>query len=142
MPYPSLLSLPKQEDYRKHFESKYCCGPIAAFDGISVRFRKRDFDHAFFESHSRTAKKDTFSLQRAERMDWIAAALQDQASERYVGWDKAKKRYDRTRRVTVVMSDYVVVIALKKGGYASFITAYVADSCRTLNLIRSGPVWA
>ena len=74
-------------------------------------------------------------------MDWIAAALQDSASERYFGWDNTRKRVDRTRRVTVVMGDYVVIIALKNSNEAWFVTAFVADSGRTLNLLRRGPVW-
>lgn len=139
MPYPPLIDLPTQEEYRRHYENLYCRRPIITFDSISVRFRKRDFDHAFFETV--VTKDDTFSSIRAQRMDWIAAALQDSASERYFGWDNTRKRVDRTRRVTVVMGDYVVIIALKNSNEAWFVTAFVADSGRTLNLLRRGPVW-
>ncbi len=140
MPYPPLVSYQTIDEYRVHFERVYCQGPIVTFDGIPVRFRKDDFDHAFFES--RRAKDDTFSPQRSQRIDWIQATLQDPDSERYVGWDKKKKRYDRQRRVAVVKGNYVVVIAINKAGKGRFITAYVADSSRTLGMIRQGPKWA
>jgi hypothetical protein len=32
--------------------------------------------------------------ERAERMDWIKATLQDPNAELYVGCDREKKRYD------------------------------------------------
>jgi len=139
MPYPPLVSYQTIDEYRAHFEKVYCRGPIVTFDGIPVRFRKRDFDHAFFES--RTTKDDTFSPQRSQRIDWIQATLLDPDSERYVGWDKKKKRYDHQRRVAVVKGNYVVVIAINKDGAGRFITAYLADSSRTVGLIRQGPKW-
>jgi hypothetical protein len=44
------------------------------------------FDHAFFEwSERRGGPKDTFSADRARRIDWIAAALQDAEAELFVG---------------------------------------------------------
>jgi hypothetical protein len=140
MPYPPLVNYSLEEEYRRHFERVYCSGPVVTFDDIPVRFRKKDFDHAFFES--RQAKDDTFSIIRAERIDWIKAALKDTHSERYVGWDNKQKRYDRKRRVALVMGSYVVVIALTAAGSGIFITAYVADSEKTLKLIRQGPRWA
>jgi hypothetical protein len=137
--YLSFLCCNTIQEYRRHFESVYCKGPVMTFDGIPVRFRKRDFDHAFFESME--SQDDTFSQQRATRMDWIRTALQDPNAERFIGWNKKKKRYDSLRRVTVVKENYVVVIALDKRGRANFITAYVADSPRTLMMIRRSPVW-
>lgn len=140
MPYPPLVNYSSKEEYRRHFERVYCNGPVVTFDDISVRFRKKDFDHAFFESI--LEEDDTFSITRAKRIDWIKAALKDPHSERYIGWDKKQKRYDRKRRVTLVMGNYVVVIALTATGAGIFITAYVADSEKTLKLIRQGPRWA
>jgi len=75
------------------------------------------------------------------RLDWIKVALEDVESERYQGWDRQHKCYDTRRRVTLVMGDYVVVIALKSDTEADFITAYVADSSRTLAQIRKSPKW-
>jgi hypothetical protein len=148
MDYPPLLRLASAAQYRAHFENIYCRGPIATFDGIEVRFRKRDFNHSFFESKHRNSRKDDFSLKRAERMDWIKTALRDPDAERYLGWDKRRRTYVRSRRVTVVMSNYVVVIALKSEKKADFVTAFVADTAAspnrpsTVDLVRRGPKWA
>ena len=113
----------------------YCQQSITTFDGILVIFRKKQFDHCFFESSSRDGKKDLFSQKRAERIDWIKAALLDPHGELYVGWDRKRKRYDKRRRVTIVMREYVVVIRLKGLKTADFVTAYVADIPGT---IRTG----
>ena len=140
MPYPPLVKYLSEQEYRQHFEDVYCKQPLLTFDGISVRFRKRDFYHAFFES--KNAKDDTFSILRAECMDWIKAALEDPNSDRFIGWNNRLKRYDNRRRVTVVLRNYVVIIGFTNKGVGFFITAFVADSDRTLNLIRKGPRWA
>ena len=139
MPYPPLVSYQSEERYRLHFEQVYCRGPIITFDGIPVRFKKGDFNHVFYES-VRT-KDDSFSHMRAERIDWIRAALEDPKSERYVGWDKKRKRLDKRRRVTLVMGNYVAVIGISARRKARFITAFVADSEHTLRMIRQNPKW-
>jgi hypothetical protein len=54
-----------------------------------MRFKKQDFDHAFYES--RTTKDDTFLDSQAERIDWIQAALEDPKSEWFVGWDNKER---------------------------------------------------
>ena len=128
MAYPSLVKYGTDNEYRVHYERVYCRGPIRTFDNIEVRFHKNRFDHCFFESTRRNQKKDKFSTLRAERIDWIKAALQDRNAELYVGWDKTRKRYDNSHRVTLVDRDYVVVIRLTGHGKANFVTAYVADS--------------
>ncbi len=87
-------------------------------------------------------------MKRAERIDWIKAALQDPDSEREVGWNKQKKRYEKSRRVTIVMQNYVVVIQLTGHKKANFVTAYLADTPgsksrpSTVDQIRTGPKWA
>jgi len=85
--------------------------------------------------------KDAFSSQRAERIDWIRAALQDPSAELHVGWDGKKKRYDRSHRMAIVVRDYVVVIRLSGKQTAQFVTAYVADSPSTLAKIKGSPKW-
>ena len=110
MPYPPLLNHNTAAEYRTHFENIYCRGPVTTFDGIDARFRKSQFDHCFFESTHRDGNKDAFSTQRAERMDWIKAALQDANADLYQEWDKKRRRYDSTRRVAVVQTNYVVKI--------------------------------
>ena len=141
MPYPPLLTFAAEHQFRAYFEDTYCRRPISTFDGIAVRFRKENFDHCCFESSQRNKTKDTFSMPRAERLHWIALALQDRRADRFVGWDGKRKRYDRKRRVTLVMDDFVVVIQLTKPGQARFVTCYVADSVATLTKIRKGPRW-
>lgn len=147
MAHPPLLHLVSEADYRAHFESLYCCVPVHTFDGIAVRFRKTDFDHCCFESSRRDGVKDRFSSKRAERLDWIKVALEDPNSERYQGWDKARKRYNAKRRVTLVMGNYVVVIAMQGKKKAQFVTAYVADTPArsgrksTVDKIKMSPRW-
>ncbi len=147
MAYPPLLRLASEIEYRQVFEREYCHSPIVTFDGIPVRFRRRQFDHCFFESTNRDGVKNQFSALRSERILWIKAALQDPTSERYYGWDRDRQRYERSRRVTVVMGNYVVVISLTGTETADFITAYVADTVgyngrkSTIDKIRSGPKW-
>jgi hypothetical protein len=139
--YPPLLKLPTEVDYRAHFEGVYCRAPVFTFDGLIVRFRKDDFDHCFFESSQRNRIKDVFSALRAERMDWIKAALADPNADRFVGWDRDTRQYRKDRRVTLVCGDYIVVIALIDAQRARFITAYVADTPSSLQRIKRSPRW-
>ncbi len=139
--YPPLLNLPGEAAYRARFEALYCAGTMATFDGIAVRFRKSDFDHCFFESSQRNRIKDTFSALRAERLGWIAVALQDATADRFQGWDRDSKTYDKTRRVTLVCGNFVVVIAITGVATARFVTAYVADSPNTLAKLKTSPKW-
>ena len=62
---PPLLRLGSETDYRCHFFLSYCRQPILTHDGIPVRFRETDFEHAFFESSGRDGVKDAFSAVRA-----------------------------------------------------------------------------
>jgi len=145
--YPELVKYRTEDEYSKHFENMYCRQTTTTFDQIKVRFQKRQFQHSFFESIARNGVKDRFSLKRAERIDWIKAALQDPNSERYIGWDKKHKRFDNSRRVTIVQGNYVVVIRLTGFKMAKFITAFVADTENergrntTLDKIRKSPKW-
>lgn len=147
MSYPSLLSLKDRDEYKKYWIRNYCQQGIKTFDGIIVLFRQNDFEHAFYESVIQ--KDDTFSPKRAERMSWISAALKDPKSQLYIGWDNKKKCYDNQRRVTIVMGNYVVIIAISKKmpKQAKFITAFVADTpsrprrASTIEQIKRGPKW-
>jgi hypothetical protein len=142
MALPTFVEYDTEDEYRRHFEEVYCREKIAAFDGIKVKFRKSKFEHCFFESSNKNQEKDTFSIERAKRIDWIKTALETPHGELRVGWSKKYKCYDRKRRVTIIMGNYVVVIELlkKNGKKADFITAYVADNS-TLEKIRKGPEW-
>jgi len=144
---PALVLYDSEAEYRHHFQRVYCSGTIVTFDGVSVRFRRRQFEHCFFESKGRDTTKDVFSKARAQRVDWIRAVLKSPEPELYQGWDKSKRRYDQTRRVAVVPDErYVVVMCLVGPAVADFITAYVADSPKrgrlsTIQQIRRGPRW-
>ena len=139
---PPLVHYSSEVEYRRHYETRYCRTVIHSFDGIRVYFPKRQFDHAFFGSADRKARdKSLFSRPRAQRIDWIRAALEDPAAELFVGWDRDKKRLNPRRRVTVIYGNYVIVLSLKRlGTAATFITAYLATP-HTLRKIRSGPRW-
>ena len=146
MKLPPLVEYENQEEYRAHFRRVYCCGAIRTFDGIEVRFRARQFDHCFFESTGRDRIKDQFSLARARRIDWIRAALQDPEAELYEGWDRDHRRADPTRRVAILVGEYIVIIAIKGESSADFVTAYVAEPAQPGRLsavqkIRRGKKW-
>lgn len=138
-----LLTLADEAAYRQHFERTYCRGVIATHEGIRVYFRKEDFDHAFFESSGRRGENDIFSPVRAERMDWIAVALADPTAPCFQGWVKKTKSYNATRRVAVVMGNFVVVIAIgrRKDNVlkANFVTCYCADN--SIGKILASPRW-
>jgi len=139
---PQLVHYQTEVEYRNHYEDKYCRSSIYTFDGFRIFFPKQQFDDAFFESANRLKRdKSVFSRRRAERMDWIGAALQDSTAELYAGWDRDKKMVNYNRRVTLVYGDYVVILNLNlKKSSAIFITAYIADA-GTITKIRGGPKW-
>jgi hypothetical protein len=96
-----------------------------------------------YESSHRINIKDLFSKDRSARIDWIKDTLENPDSKLYVGWDKAKKRYDSASRVAVVYEEFVVVIRItatangtRKG---QFVTAYLADN--SIGNIRGSPRW-
>lgn len=137
----ALVQYATQQEYRLHFERACCSGPIMTHDGIAVRFRKSDFDHCFFESSRRNGVKDVFSTQRAARVDWIKAALQDPSAVLKAGWDRKKRRYDHQRRVVLVRGNYVIVLALTGKQTADFVTAYVMDTPESLKKLTAAPAW-
>lgn len=140
---PPLLKLADQAAYRAHYERTLCRGGIVTHDGIRVFFKRDEFDHAFFESSDRRGANDVFSLERAMRMDWIPVALADPKVPCFQGWDRKKRRHDSTRRVAVVIDDFVIVIGIwrTRGGVmkANFITCYRAEN--SIGKIRQSPGW-
>ncbi|NKM64358.1 hypothetical protein GYN07_02380 [Rhizobium leguminosarum bv. viciae 248] len=139
-----FLKLGDQVSYRTHYEHTLCRGGIITHDGIRVFFRKQEFDHAFFESSGRRGENDVFSVERAMRMDWIVPALTDPQAKRLQGWLKKEQRHDPTRRVTVFIDGFLVVIALRIGPdgrlRAQFVTCYPADT-RTQGKVSNAPYW-
>lgn len=140
MDYPPLLNLADEEAYRHHFEAEYCVSPLPTFDGISVRFRKRVFYHAFFESSSSWKKDDQFSTARAERMDWIKTALSDPKADLRYGYDSKKRCEARDRRVVIVKGNFIIVIRLIDDKRAEFVTCFVATT-RAVQQIRRSRKW-
>jgi hypothetical protein len=144
MTLPPLLEYESEAEYRDHYQRVYCRGVIFTFDGIRVYFGAQKFGHAFYESSAPgRCPKDSFSLVRANRMDWIKATLEHPDAVLYQGWDKDKRRYVPERRVSVVYEDFVVVIDLRKADgekiKARFVTCYQADN--SIEKIRCSPRW-
>jgi len=139
---PALVHYATEEEYFRHYEKRYCQATITTFDGIRVFFPRQQFQDAFYESADRHVRDKTlFSRQRAERIEWIGAALEDAAAELYVGWDRKRKAYHWNRRIALVYGDYVVVIQISADRLkADFITAYVAGAS-TIAKIRTNPKW-
>lgn len=145
MTYPPLLQLESISEYKKHYEMHYQRAEIVTFDGIRVFFSESKFGHAFYENSSgKKGAKNQFSRQRAERMDWIKSTLCSQEAEIYKGWNKDLKKYENTRRVSVVYADFVVVIEIslnQKGELkGNFVTCYVAD--KSIEKIKLSPKWS
>lgn len=138
---PPLLQLENLELYRSYFKATYCLRPILTHDGISVRFRQNQFAHIAQESSQRDGHKDTLSPERLERLSWIKIGLQDDSLGFLAGWDSKKKVYDHKRRVTLMVEDFVIVLALKNGTEADFVTCYLADSPRTKTKLQAAPAW-
>jgi len=140
---PPLLKLEGEDAYRQHFVRTLCRAQIETHDGIRVYFSANAFEHAFFESSDRRGADDVFSLNRAERMDWIAAALADPNALCCQGWDKNRQCYTPKRRLTVVVQDFVIVLQLstKRDGTlkANFVTCFKAEN--SIIKIRQSPRW-
>jgi hypothetical protein len=89
---PALVIYMTEAEYRDHYERIYCRTVIHTFDGIRVFFPKQQFDDAFYESVDRKARdKSRFSTERAQRINWILAGLQDATAELYQWWDRDKR---------------------------------------------------
>jgi hypothetical protein len=144
MPLPPLLIYNEISEYKSHYERHYQRGNIVTFDGIRIYFKPQKFGHAFYQNSQKCkGPKDEFSPERAQRMDWIKATLENPQAEIYMGWDSYTKLYQENRRVTVVYGNFVVVVELSLNGLGqlkgNFITCYVADA--SINKIRTSPSW-
>ena len=137
---PPFMDHGNLELYRGFYNSTFS-KPVTTHDGIVVHFSRGRFGHAVQESSQKDGNKDTFSIERAKRLGWIKTALQDPDLKLKAGWNRRKKRYENTSRVTLMIDDFVVVIRLISSVKAEFVTCYVADSPRTKRLIEAGPDW-
>jgi hypothetical protein len=143
MALPPLLVCKSEAEYLAEYDRTYCRGTVMTFDNIRVYFDRDKFRHAFYESSKRDGIKDRFSPIRAQRMGWIESTLICPDAELYMGWDKIKRRYDASNRVSVVYEDFVVVIRLchKEIGVlkGEFVTCYQADN--SIGKIIKSPKW-
>ena len=81
-------------------------------------------------------------MERGERIDWIKYVLNDSTITPRQGYDKAKKRFDNSRRVAFLTpNNYVVIIQLVGKREARFVTAFIVDSADVANKINANPVW-
>lgn len=139
---PPILKLTDQAAYQQHFVKKYCAGPLTTHDGIPVFFDRHSFYHAFFDTV--VHKDDTFSVARAERMDWIEATLTDPESQRFQGYLSKIKTHDPARRVELRYENFIVVLimGIKQDGSlkAKFLTCYPVDNNR-LPKVQQAPTW-
>jgi len=106
---------------------------------MKVIFPKGRFEHLFYESSKKLRDhKDTFARDRAERIDWIAAALQDKDAEIFYGWNRMEKRIDPAFLVFVVQFNYIVVVKKRNWRSGRIATAYLAKPY-VLQMIESKP---
>lgn len=76
---------------------------------------------------------------KSGKIFWIKDALMDSEAELKIGWDSKTKSYDKSRRVTLVKGNYVVVILLFGEKKARFITAYEVNDGENLEKIKNSP---
>ncbi|WP_297995115.1 hypothetical protein [uncultured Clostridium sp.] len=141
---PPLLKLKNESEYKNYYIENYCNKEIKTHDGIVVKFFEDRFEHSFYKRTKKTwkSKKDIFSQERGERMDWIKYVLNDPTITPKKGYDKATQSYDSTRRVAFLNSEnYLVVIYINQNGEGKFITAYLVDNENAADKIRNSPNW-
>jgi hypothetical protein len=138
---PPHLCLPDAAAYLAYWEW-LCERPLRVHDGTEVLIYPNQFKHAFYAKSSRApnAKKDRFDLERARRMDWIAAVLGDRTLPSY-------KRTDSPKEVSRIFlnegESYAVIIRPTAADQtkAPFITAYVIDRPEVVRAMKSNPLW-
>lgn len=109
-----------------------------------IKYIKYGIEHAFYTRTEKRwkAAKDHFATERGERIDWIKAVLEDPSIIPRKGYDKARRTYDNSRRVTFLApNNYVVVIYINDKGKGKFVTAYVVDNVDTAQKLSSAPLW-
>ena len=140
---PLLWHSISEKQCREFYNETYCRVGVQTFDGLSVRFSPRQFDHAFFQSPGKTE----FCIPRAERVRWIGPLLADPQATLACGYIKKQKRYTEERRVSIWPERrYVVIIIIERREphCAHFLTAFFIDGPkweRTLNKLVASPTW-
>jgi hypothetical protein len=144
MSLPALKIFADESECKQYFVDNYCNQEIFTHDGIRVKFHEDMFEHAFYIRTAKKwkAQKDYFATDRGEHIDWIKYVLQDPTIVLRQGYDKARKRYDNSRRVAFMApNNYVVIILIDNKGAGRFVTAYLVDSEDVANKISGSPVW-
>lgn len=135
---PPLLNLVDRQAYQEWYIANYCQAPIVTHDNLTVRFFKGDFVHLCHKENN-DGVRDVFQVDRAQRLPWLAVALQDALSQMYFGWQGGRVLHDR--RVCEYEQNYVVVIQLLKQDQARILTAFTMEHGSILKL-RANPIWA
>ena len=144
MNLPPLRSFSDESECKQYYIDNYCNANIQTHDGITVKFFEDTFEHAFYTRTQKKwkAPKDRFAVDRGERIDWIKTVLEDPSIIHRKGYDKARRTYDNSRRVTFLSpQNYVVVIFINDKGVGKFVTAYIVDNNDTAEKLRSAPIW-
>ncbi len=144
MSLPALRKFSSEAECKQYFVDNYCNAEIYTHDGIKVNFHSDMFEHAFYVRSQKKweANKDHFSIDRGERIDWIKYVLNDPTIIARQGYDKAKNRFDNSRRITfLVQNNYAVIIQLVSKREGRFITAFIVDSLTVANKINANPIW-
>ena len=72
----------------------------------------------------------------------IKTVLEDPSIIPRKGYDKARRTYDNSRRVTFLSpQNYVVVIFINDKGVGKFVTAYIVDNSDTAGKLNNAPLW-
>lgn len=144
MSLPPLLKLSSEAEYKQYFIDNYCnkC-PVITFDGLPVMFYPDMFEHAFYKRAKPKwrAPKDCVDSDRCERLPWIKAVLEDRTIVPKQGYDKARHKYDNTRRIAFLAPNNYLVVIRNVGAKWRFVTAHLVDNQDTANKILSSPVW-
>lgn len=144
MSLPELKNFKTEDECKNYFIDNYCNCEVKTHDGIVVKFYEDMFEHSFYTRTYKSwkAKKDHYSVERGERIDWIKYVLLDPTIIPRKGYDKAKGSHDNSRRVTFLTPEnYVVVINIIKPKQGKFVTAYLVDNVDTANKLNAAPVW-
>jgi len=140
MRYKTFLQLRDEQEYRDHFKQHYVLSsPILTFDSIAVSF-KLTHHIEILRKEPAPGQLRAFCPQRAERLDWIKAGLQDPNANLYFGYDRKRKTVDYNRRVAIVAANYAIIIRMTAQKTAEFVTAYIMDE-RSLKLATRHPDW-
>jgi hypothetical protein len=128
-----LTDVEVENQGRSLYLSLYARGPgqsnIVAFDGSEVLFFDDRFEHAFFTTTDKVARKEAknrIARERVARIHWIGPVIRGEVANTQC-WETAPRHGTdpRRNRVCIVSSDlYVVWLEPLRGGRWKFSTAY------------------